>query len=583
MPTVVDALVVTLGLDASSFKRESGVINVFLKDTREQATNTSKVLEERGKQGAEFFARIKREALGLASVLVGGYGLEGFVKNSITSLAALGRAATNMGVSVQQLAAFRNMIDRNGGSADAAAASFTTLANKMEEFKLYGRIDPTLQGGLNVIGETDKNASALDVYMKFVEYATAHRDDPRQVNAIGRLLGLDQDSINEALKGIEQVKKDLAESYKLGVPDPEIITAAQKLQKEWKGLEQASSHLGDVMLTDLEPPLSLVLLDLTGLVTHEPHVVEAITAIGAAFGGLFALRVFAATLGLKGVAGAMDIIIARLAQLGVLSLPLTLSGDTTPPEPGEHYDSNGPTLLGEQGPVQRWWREHRQSWMGPSATSIAPGDRDQLLGDATAGTPIPPALLGALVEQESGWDPGSVSDTGALGLTQVLPSTANAPGYGVTPVDPNSLADPATSLGFGARYLAARGGALGVTNWDDPAQVERALEAYYGSNDPAANRAYAASVLAKWATLRNSPGGTPVPHPHAPDRALTPSAGSRAPSRLNQLGQPTAASTNVTIGAVTVNTRATDAKGIARDFAGATTGAIIQQANRGLT
>jgi soluble lytic murein transglycosylase-like protein len=59
---------------------------------------------------------------------------------------------------------------------------------------------------------------------------------------------------------------------------------------------------------------------------------------------------------------------------------------------------------------------------------------------------IDPSLLAGLVRQESGFDPRARSGAGALGLTQLMPATAQS--LGVT--DP---LDPAQSLDGGARYL----------------------------------------------------------------------------------------------------------------------------------
>lgn len=59
---------------------------------------------------------------------------------------------------------------------------------------------------------------------------------------------------------------------------------------------------------------------------------------------------------------------------------------------------------------------------------------------------VPEDLFARLVQQESGWDPTAVSHKGALGLAQLMPSTAR-----YLKVDPH---DPVQNLEGGARYLA---------------------------------------------------------------------------------------------------------------------------------
>ena len=58
---------------------------------------------------------------------------------------------------------------------------------------------------------------------------------------------------------------------------------------------------------------------------------------------------------------------------------------------------------------------------------------------------VNPALLGALVWSESGFNARAVSGAGARGLVQLMPATAR--GLGVDPMN------PAQALDGGARYL----------------------------------------------------------------------------------------------------------------------------------
>jgi len=60
---------------------------------------------------------------------------------------------------------------------------------------------------------------------------------------------------------------------------------------------------------------------------------------------------------------------------------------------------------------------------------------------------VPPSVFQALVEVESGYNPEAISPKGAMGLTQLMPATAQA--LGVT-----NPFDPEQSLTAGARYLA---------------------------------------------------------------------------------------------------------------------------------
>lgn len=80
---------------------------------------------------------------------------------------------------------------------------------------------------------------------------------------------------------------------------------------------------------------------------------------------------------------------------------------------------------------------------------------ETLLNQAAHEFGLEPALLKAVMAAESGFNPGAVSAKGAIGLMQLLPSTAAR--YGLQSDHKKSIAqkltDPKTNIRLGARYL----------------------------------------------------------------------------------------------------------------------------------
>jgi len=68
---------------------------------------------------------------------------------------------------------------------------------------------------------------------------------------------------------------------------------------------------------------------------------------------------------------------------------------------------------------------------------------------------LDPALLAAVIQVESKWDPDAVSHAGAVGLMQLEPATASfiATQPSPPPGDPGRLSDSDVSINYGAWYL----------------------------------------------------------------------------------------------------------------------------------
>ncbi|MFT3718997.1 lytic transglycosylase domain-containing protein [Pseudorhodoferax sp.] len=101
--------------------------------------------------------------------------------------------------------------------------------------------------------------------------------------------------------------------------------------------------------------------------------------------------------------------------------------------------------LDAAGRLQVVAADPRPAGPAPAGPGAVPAPLREALHASAARHRLSPALLEALVWQESRWQPGARSAKGAIGLAQLMPETARELG-----VDPH---DPVSNLEGGARYL----------------------------------------------------------------------------------------------------------------------------------
>lgn len=149
--------------------------------------------------------------------------------------------------------------------------------------------------------------------------------------------------------------------------------------------------------------------------------------------------------------------------------------------------------------------------LSPARMGAVPQDLMPHFQRAATANNIPLDLLVAQARQESGLNPNAVGRAGEVGLMQVMPSTARQPGFGMEPVPPEALRDPAANIDFGARYLRARAGQN--ADLSNPQQAANALRSYNGGGDPNYVQNVARHLPGTAGTMRQDVTGAPAPGP----------------------------------------------------------------------
>lgn len=145
--TVIDALLVTLGLDTSQFRKGQQEVSDDLKKQREDAKNTAKEMADQGKKAASFFSSIKTELLALTGVTVTAGGLISFVKSTTSGLMDLSIQSKALGLSARELDGWSKSAEAAGSSAEKISASLQGFQGAIQGARV-GDYSSSIFGGL---------------------------------------------------------------------------------------------------------------------------------------------------------------------------------------------------------------------------------------------------------------------------------------------------------------------------------------------------------------------------------------------------------------------------------------------------
>jgi len=330
MAHIVDSLLVTLGLDASAFKKgtqaaersQKDFVAVTKKGNKDLAELDSKAavaraknakeMQAQGKKAVETFVSMRNQALSLLAVFTAGMGILAFAKSTVFTTSALGRLSKNVDISVNDLGGWSLAAKEVGGSAEGMMADINSAAQSLAKFRT-GLGDAGIQAFLQYGGSTG-NGELKDTQ----SYLFAMSDllnkingtDPAKAQMVANAMGLGYDSFNLMKQGSVALREQIELNSKLAGITAKQAEEAQIAQKAWASLSATLEKLGREILFPLLTELN------NWMIAHQADIVNGIKQfITEANGAAEALggwkNVLTALIGLKVLS-----IVAPLLALG---------------------------------------------------------------------------------------------------------------------------------------------------------------------------------------------------------------------------------------------------------------------------
>ena len=241
MPTVIDSLLVEIGLQSKDFDKNSAAVDEKLRRTREQAQITGKDTEDSAKKMGLSFAKVRGEVVGLFLAFAGAKSMVQFAENAINTAAAAGHLGAVLGQQTTTIHAWNSALEARGGQKGEAGGYFSKIAEFYADFTRHPEIigqNAVLFAQLGLRGKEDfSNPEQLiyhlsDQYQREMANAGSNPGAQQQVKAtfaqrMREFLGASNEMIDWVEHGTEAVRADVEERKRQAPLDQAAADAAE--------------------------------------------------------------------------------------------------------------------------------------------------------------------------------------------------------------------------------------------------------------------------------------------------------------------------------------------------------------------
>lgn len=250
MATIIDALLVTFGIDATQYKKGQQEAGKALEETKRKNKTAT---EDIGKQ-------FNRLGLDIAAMFLGFEGASGFVKflgGLNKGEADLGRFARNIGLGAHEVNKWGLAVELAGGKSEDAQAAFAKITQEFSQQQVTGATGPLLTflraRGVSILDSNNKLRNQGEILEELAD-KTAQYGRVYQATMF-RNAGLSEGEINY-LTMEKKAREALQQQAEANNSITEASTEqAAALQKAWNGVLQTEKGAFQSFLTQISPGL----------------------------------------------------------------------------------------------------------------------------------------------------------------------------------------------------------------------------------------------------------------------------------------------------------------------------------------
>lgn len=281
---ILDAFLVTFGLDTKEFEEGEREINERSRRLRDEQERTFEDIERFGKKTGESIKGLTREVIGLGLAFMGARSITGLISNMMTGAAVADRFGQTLGMNARQVWAWRMAMKSVGGETAEGDQALSAVQRAKMGFRL-GTLSPdeaAAYGRLGISGNDLRNADAGSILQKLA--GAQSKMDPQLYASLLQQIGLPASTIYFLQQGKGSVDK-LISQFEADAKGQE------ELAKEQEQLQKSMTELTTTIQKELVPPLTRIAQWVNGLMggDDKPKTPPA-AGESSWFGGLFKIK-----------------------------------------------------------------------------------------------------------------------------------------------------------------------------------------------------------------------------------------------------------------------------------------------------
>lgn len=307
MPTIIDSLLVTMGLDPSGMKKGAAEAGKTQKKLEEDTKKSSKRMsdddrkraEEQKKQNkqatdqsraiADGIRKVRNETIGMLALFTGGMGVKNFVANTVDQAASLKFLSENLDTSVESIQAYQRASERMGGTAAGAVAQMQESQRELSRLRTGQGPSEAMQATFRAAGMageaiSQKDLSTGNAYLlaRSRIVAVLYKQNAANAALMAQQMGISEEQFNLIKQGPAAIQALVDAQRRNSVISGQDAAKALELKNRWLDFTDSMAATGTKVLVSLIPAFKQVLGWLQSIadyiVAHRKDIADWINA-----------------------------------------------------------------------------------------------------------------------------------------------------------------------------------------------------------------------------------------------------------------------------------------------------------------